>query len=658
METPDSAIDAAIEVPVPDAPPPDRAEPALPDTAAPLEAPVEVAPPPDATRPPDATPTPDAPPPADLAPAGPAPDWIWSTPLPQGDDVVRFFVQGSVIYAFTRSFTLWRSTDDGNTWSVSSSISTQLMNDFPGWAHDATVGPDGTFWTVGEYHSMAKSTDGGRIFQLIFPGFARSGNFATVLALSDQVVLTGGTDLGLLRSTNGGQTFTSVVTSAMYSGPSALWTDGNAILLGTSDGGILRSTDGGLTFANCGGLRSAVVRAFAAAGRERFAATSLGLLVSADEGDTWAYVTPDGSAALNLWGVAVTPDGVWAVGQKGVVFFRRQGESAFTAVPGAGSNDFIALAATPGGTAIIYGLDGQLLRGSAGALTSIAVPSKYSVMDLVWTSPGHLAAATSTGKLLRSSDGAKTFTVTAPASETTRLTGIAVGAPDELYLAGSGGTVLRSTNGGDTFTALKAPAMSGSDVKKVWADSQGRVILRETSSDNIHTSTDHGQTWTTKNPSGVSGGSRGGVWADSTGVIWACASAGIYKSTDGGKTWTFVVGDIGNVMAIWGASADDLYYVTDSCFIGGSHDGGQTWAPGINFGGVANYGGFTGIWSSSPDAVYITGCRGIVARSNDRGATWIREATTTAGSLNAIAGSPAGEIAVGGGNGAILLRRQ
>lgn len=77
------------------------------------------------------------------------------------------------------------------------------------------------------------------------PGLTNHGNFATVLALSDQIVLTGGNDLGLLRSTDGGSTFTSVVASTMYSGPSALWSDGTAILLGASDGAVMRSTDGG-----------------------------------------------------------------------------------------------------------------------------------------------------------------------------------------------------------------------------------------------------------------------------------------------------------------------------------------------------------------------------------------------------------------------------
>jgi len=53
----------------------------------------------------------------------------------------------------------------------------------------------------------------------------------------------------------------------------------------------------------------------------------------------------------------------------------------------------------------------------------------------------------------------------------------------------------------------------------------------------------------------------------------------------------------------------------------------------------------------------VTGGRGVVERSNDRGATWIREATTTGSTIYAIAGSPAGELAIASSHGGILLHR-
>ncbi len=660
--------DAATDQPLPDAPVADLAiDPPAPDTAAGAEAPLPDTAIPDAPvasdLPADAPvardlPAKEAPAPMETGPGGPEPDWLWRTPLPQGDDIVRLFVRDGAIYAFTSSFTLWRSTDEGSTWSVWSSVSTQLSNDFPGWARDAYVGPDGTFWLVGEYHSMAKSSDGGRFFKRIFPGITNYGNLATVLALSDQIVFTGGNDLGLLRSTDGGSTFTSVVTSSMYSGPSALWSDGTVILLGTSDGGVLRSTDGGLTFVNRGGIRSATVRAFAALGHERFAATSAGLLLSADDGDTWTAVTNDGGTPPSLWGVVAAEDGVWAVGQQGVVLFRRQGDTAFASVAGAGTNDFIAAVATPGGAALIYGIDGQLLRGSAGVLAPVASPSKYVVLDLVWTSPGHLAATTSTGKLLRSSDGAKTFTLTAPAADNISLTGIAAGAPNELYLSGSKATLLRSTDGGDSFAPLPKPTISGgSDAGKIWANGEGRVFLRETGTDTIHASTDHGQTWSPRHLSDVSGASRGGIWADGNGLVWASASDGIYESTDWGRTWSFITGNTGNVFGVWATSPQDIYYVAEGPSVGYSHDGGKTWSSIVGFAGSANYGNMTGIWANGPDAIYVTGGRGVVERSNDRGATWIREATTTGSTIYAIAGSPAGELAIASSHGGILLHR-
>ena len=504
--------------------------------------------------------------------------------------------------------------------------------------------------------SWPDSSDGGRTFQRLPLAPGLYGTFAAVRAYSPTVVLAGGQDLGLLRSTDGGATFTRISASTA-SPPSAIWTDGTDILVGDNYGGIVKSSDGGQTFAGkAAAPPTTVVRGFAALGRERFAVASLTTIMqSSDAGETWSAATVPAGLSRDLFDVAAAGGDVWAVGLQGAVLRRPAGATAFALVASASTVNLTSAAATPGGSLLASGVGGQLLRGSAGALATVAAGTDVAVTDMLFTSPGHLVATTSAGGLLRSSDGGHTFTATTPAPRRIQ-NGVTAGAPAELYLSGADSLPLRSTNGGDSFAPLPGPRTYPVSLGRIWADAQGRVVVREDRVDQVHLSVDHGQTWNTRTMSGVSGGDGKGLWYDGAGTLWAGGATAVYKSPDAGMTWTSAYNIAASVFAVWGTGPNDIYITAGaSGGIAHSADGGANWTLQVAVGGNQAYGGYVGIWSSSPDDVYVVGSRGVVLRSTDCGTSWIREEATTASSVVAITGSSAAEVIIGGTG---LLRRR
>jgi photosystem II stability/assembly factor-like uncharacterized protein len=591
--------------------------------------------------------------PADAGPPGPAPRWDWLTPLPQGEEVRRIFVYQGALYAFTQSWTLWRSDDDGATWTVWSAISGQLRSAYPGLGTDMSVGPDGTFWGVGQNVTMARSTDGARTFEAVaIPGLY--GDFAGVAAVSADVVVAGGHNLGLQRSADRGATFTRI-SPPTAPDPSAIWTDGTTLFVGTEYGDLNTSIDGGLTMLGGGALPpTAAVNGFAALGSERFAVGADGVLVSPDAGVTWTTASLPAGFRDDLLAVATAQGDVWAVGTTGAVLRRAAGQQSFALVAAPDTVALTAAATAPGGSLIAAGLNGELLRGSAGALTTIAPANDFNVTDVLFVSPGHLVATGSNGTLLRSADGGQTFTVTRPTTKA--IYGLAAGAPGELYIAGAA-LLLRSTDGGDTFAPLAGFAPSSVTLPSIWADAAGDVIIHEQLDDALLVSSNHGQTFASRRLSDVSGGNGGGVWADGQGTLWAGGAYALYKSIDAGTTWTAAYQESDAVLAVWGTGPDDIYFAGHPGDIGHSTDGGKTWTSQLQPAGPAAYGALTSVWASGPDDVYVVGTSGLVLHSVDRGATWLREDATVAAGLSAISGSSAGEVVVGSAGGGILRRR-
>jgi hypothetical protein len=115
----------------------------------------------------------------------------------------------------------------------------------------------------------------------------RLGDFA--VSPADPAVVVGVTDRGVVRSKDGGRSFTAPA------GPVLLlvsWAEDGALVGATPCGVVHASGDGGLTWDTRGTLNGLAEAVEAISGREIYAAADSAVLVSEDGGRTFAALTP------------------------------------------------------------------------------------------------------------------------------------------------------------------------------------------------------------------------------------------------------------------------------------------------------------------------------------------------------------------------------
>ena len=187
-----------------------------------------------------------------------------SVALPDGSIVMMAGTMDNSQYSFMND--VWRSTDKGATWTE--------VNASPGWsgrsAPSSVALPDGSIVLMGGvgygggfWHDVWRSTDDGATWtrQTASPGWSARGYQSSVALPDGSIVLMGGENStgftnDVWRSTDKGATWTQQTASAGWSAradpASVVLPDGSIILMGGDVGGyandVWRSTDRGATW--------------------------------------------------------------------------------------------------------------------------------------------------------------------------------------------------------------------------------------------------------------------------------------------------------------------------------------------------------------------------------------------------------------------------
>jgi photosystem II stability/assembly factor-like uncharacterized protein len=544
--------------------------------------------------------------------------------------VLTFASDGSVLVGISYGSeagdgAVYRSVDGGETWQpLGSGLNASnvfALATLPGRSLSFYAGADGGLWHVevpqdsgaepGKWESHGPR--GGKAQALaVSPDFVNDG-----VAFSGSWLSSGRggeSGLGILKSTDGGQTWQS----------SASGTEG--ISYGSAIHGYAFSPD-------------------FAADRIVFAATWGGLFKSTDGGENWKWLVrlysgPPGS----ITAISVAPDyadsgHVLAGGGWGGLYQSWDGGVNWTANYDIAASAAVAHSPNFASDGIAFaagGYDG-LNKTSDGGMswTQVLTPS----VSALAVSPQFETDSTvfcGGDALYISSDGGTTWISTTVALDALYIKALAISpalASDQTLFAGTSSGLYQSSNGGFSWQPVvnyPGPAVQSLAISPGWPE---HPLLLVGTTEGVYRTADGGATWTRSD--GLATLSTSPL-AHSPGVNLLLAGAsnhGLYGSNDGGEswfplglqggTWYYTISDVAISPAY---AADQTIFAawTSGVSIGGNiyrtTDGGATWERVYST-------DYVGALAISPQyaadqTIYATGNSGRVLCSSDGGATW------------------------------------
>lgn len=485
--------------------------------------------------------------------------WTQSKP-PFGGFVHSSVVKGAEVFIATSGYGVFRSTDNGVTWSS--------VLDNTGWTPKLAVGGNALF--LGDLGLMI-STDDGESWQQT--GFNKGGDTGIVRTIAtgningvDEVFV--GTYAGVFRSSDDGATWVEADSGLPHCGyqdeelpVSAMDVFGNVIFAGHDCAGLYKSTDNGESWSAIPGVNG--INAFARMGDTLFTFSSGEVYCSTDSGSTW----------------------------KAIDTFDRDGSTFYFTAIGADGNELYAGS----------GCNGIFRTTDLGTTwQNVCAPGSELSRLGVYTfcfSGGNILAGTYAG-MFRSGDDGATWT-----NADSGLSADYVSCLQTIDLAGGPGIIagtqfdgiFLSSNDGETWTRTD----NGLDPTSYYI--QSLIVIPDTGREDILAgswcggiarSTDYGASWQ------MAGLYDSIMWgygphgcmtsfalpAQGAGEVYAGTYGnGVYRSTDYGASWTSASEGLSesHVLALATASANDTDVIYAGVFndLCRSIDHAATWTP-------------------------------------------------------------------------------
>jgi photosystem II stability/assembly factor-like uncharacterized protein len=446
-------------------------------------------------------------------------------------------VSGSLVLAGTIGSGPFRSTDEGASWQpANGGMGNQSVN--------AIVECNGILFAAGD-NNLYRSTDGGQSWD-----FTNGGQFFTIFCmLVDGNRIYAGGHGGLMRSTDGGASFQGPIWIDIFpdlmhlTSFALLGSDLYASVSGAPGVGVIRSADGGSTwsFAN-GGISNVNVAALLASGSDLLAGSpAKGLLRTGDAGSHWTVfgsglppgtdvrcLQPDGMGVLSGTG----GDGPHRTTDAGNSWMSIGAEPTGL-LAGEIVHDLVAKGSVRLAGTFASGIFRSTDAGATWAQSNQGLPpGPYFSVFALQQAGASVVAATSKGIFVSTDDGASW----GPSNISDQASSLA-GEPGFTYAIVNTGLfpsdgIYRSTNNGLTWSLILS---SGSSTPCVLAAGDGVVYLGDLL-DGLLRSTDHGASWL---GTPVSGGVFSLLPVGAT--VYAgteAATGGLSRSTNHGVSWS------------------------------------------------------------------------------------------------------------------------
>jgi photosystem II stability/assembly factor-like uncharacterized protein len=437
-----------------------------------------------------------------------------------------------------------RSSDGGKTWKPASEGLPESSIDLLAIPRELPS----TIYAVIGFGQLFKSEDSGKSWTELDVGLSGTDKlFSLDLDPHDAQTILAGTENGLRRSTDGGESWSTVgggLGNWYCKGVAFHPKSKDTVYAGTTGTGFFKSTDGGESFApsNTGFGAGWVEKIYAPPNGTGpvFAQLSVGLFRMDSPGVWKELQSPfDPGDTVNIDGVLFdrqSPKRVYA--HDGGKWWRSEdaGKSwQEIEVPQPGMRDmmrgkmsgpeFYGLTQDPGDPKIFYAGGSQRDTGGGVAVNRSTNGGKK------WEAAG--AGLTGDVRLLRAA------------------------APGVVYAVTSKNGIYRTSDGGKSWSSVRA-----GEIRDIAIDPTKPERVFVATKEGLYRSTDSGATWT-KVSKGMKEDDIEAVAVSATGKAFCGSFAGVFMSADGGDTWTAFNDGLTNTdvraLAVAGGSAPRLY---------------------------------------------------------------------------------------------------
>jgi photosystem II stability/assembly factor-like uncharacterized protein len=439
-----------------------------------------------------------------------------------------------------------------------------------------------TCYASGDFGTVLKSTDGGATWTGLVTGLTVNLPRIRLIAGDAAKIVTGG-GCAVRRSDDGGETFSRLPfapsdASCPFSVAALSFPSANVGYLLLSDGNVVSTSDGGQTFSRktaVPGGRGASPDLLCTTDTVCVAATPAGTIQrTADGGGSWTQVAT--SAGVPLRGLEAVGTTLYAVGNNLMVLKSTDSGATWERKPvdGTPPGNLTSIRCAADDTCLISTEAGnQLLHTTDGGDTySSIAPSSDPIFAVDFASPTRVVAAGALGSAAISDDGganwrtvggriAGSFSVLHAASETL------------AYAGGSNGVLARTLDSGRTWANVSPP--TAARVTGIAAPTPNRVFVlggdgSVQRSDNGGVSYKLLNTGTTSRPLSIA--------ALDGNTVLLVGPTGVRRSTDGGESFRAVAHKAvrsTRLTAVDDAGAADIVYGPKAA--ARSTDAGVTW---------------------------------------------------------------------------------
>jgi len=474
-----------------------------------------------------------------------------------------------------------RSTDGGATWSLP----------LPGRASDLAVDPTGALVYVATHSGgLSKSTNGGVSFSPLTTGLPGAGFSRIILTMAPgtpstlyAAYVTGGSILGLFKTTNAGTSWSQLGATPNFASPQAWYdtfvavdpSDADTVYAGGvfptyAVAGVIKTTDGGSSWndVTCPtGCTNGTgnphpdqhTMAFGADGRI-WLGNDGGVWTSSDDAATWDN-TNSTLAVTQNYTVALHPtdDSMMMTGtQDNGTVGRDTGMDGWPQVV-AGDGGYLAYDFNDPNTRYTTYVFLTVFRVIGGSVVDISGPwggdPANFIAPLVMDPNDASTLAGGTNRIWRThnADGAATWTAISPSlNGNVNAIAIAPGESDSIYAGTSTGRLWVTTDGASW--AERTSGLPGGSLGDIAVDpddsARAYVAFFNTSGPRVLRTEDRGLNWEDVTGTLVTGAAARALaveWRNFPPTLYVGSGAGVYWSDDDGASWTKDGSDLPNV---------------------------------------------------------------------------------------------------------------